>query len=954
MTVLTTTFKKLIARPTTELGLLLLTLTAFFACGKRDTRFSPEKRRITDSIISSIGTEDSLAQIQKTMEQRGDRLGSIVALRELGRWMRNQSRFDKALKYHFNGLKQAENVHDTLEIVKALNNIGTDYRRLGVLDVAADYHYRALTMSQEYNDTSSQAQRNRVISLNGLGNIYLTMGNLERADSVLHMALAGEKKLHSDLGQAINYANLGSIFRKRGKTDSAWVYYRRAMVFNQKAHSELGMALCHTYLGSLYEDEQEYENAIVEYNIAYESMKQQKDEWHELVTMLAMARIQEKMGNTEMALSILEEALSKARDIKSVEYQAEIFELYYFIYKRKGDFRLALFYHEKAAVLQDSVMDIKKINQIQNISLGIERNRQMKKVNEAKQKYEAERASKRVFFLVFALIIVIFVVGLAQMYYMMRIKTRNQRAMQRLSSMRETFFTNITHEFRTPLTVILGLCRNLQRTAPDDQTRGIGKTIEHHGNNLLTLINQLLEISKVKSVVGEPDWRHGNLTAHIATIVDGYRQFAHEKLIELNFIAQGPMEMDFVPDYINKVVGNLLSNALKFTPEHGRIEVTAKVEKGQAVISVSDTGPGMDEESTRRLFEPFFQVNNDSKHLGTGVGLALVRQLVDSINGNISVESVPGKGSRFIVTMPMKHGDGKWKTTGDVCPQKVAEPYKSSELKDSDNTDEGRTRILIVEDNRDVAAYTGSLLSDRYDLFYAANGKLGVKKAESIVPDLIITDLMMPEMDGLELCRHVRKTELISHVPIIVITAKTSEADRIKGLEAGADAYLDKPFNSDELCVRVEKLLEQRQLLREKFQKTLIEGKEEDVQCSDADQRFLSKVVDSVFTLMDRKQVDVHNVASQLCMSHQQLYRKIVSLTGVTPATYIMQLRMKRARLLLENHPEMNIFEVATSCGFDEPSNFTRNFRKIYGVPPTQYVKRGAPDCSAEENNGKE
>lgn len=722
---------------------MLLTLTAFFACGKRDTRFSPEKRRITDSIISSIGTEDSLAQIQKTMEQRGDRLGSIVALRELGRRMRNQSRFDKALKYHFNGLKQAENVHDTLEIVKALNNIGTDYRRLGVLDVAADYHYRALTMSQEYNDTSSQAQRNRVVSLNGLGNIYLTMGNLERADSVLHMALAGEKKLHSDLGQAINYANLGSIFRKRGKTDSAWVYYRRAMVFNQKAHSELGMALCHTYLGSLYEDEQEYENAIVEYNIAYESMKQQKDEWHELVTMLAMARIQEKMGNTEMALSILEEALSKARDIKSVEYQAEIFELYYFIYKRKGDFRLALFYHEKAAVLQDSVMDIKKVNQIQNISLGIERNRQMKKVNEAKQKYEAERASKRVFFLVFALIIVIFVVGLAQMYYMMRIKTRNQRAMQRLSSMRETFFTNITHEFRTPLTVILGLCRNLQRTAPDDQTRGIGKTIEYHGNNLLTLINQLLEISKVKSVVGEPDWRHGNLTAHIATIVDGYRQFAHEKLIELNFIAQGPMEMDFVPDYINKVVGNLLSNALKFTPEHGRIEVTAKVEKGQAVMSVSDTGPGMDEESTRRLFEPFFQVNNDSKHLGTGVGLALVRQLVDSINGNISVESVPGKGSRFIVTMPMKHGDGKWKTTGDVCPQKVAEPYKSSELKDSDNTDEGRTRILIVEDNRDVAAYTGSLLSDRYDLFYAANGKLGVKKAESIVPDLIITDLMM-------------------------------------------------------------------------------------------------------------------------------------------------------------------------------------------------------------------
>lgn len=194
MTALITTLKKLIALPITVPGLLLLILTTLYACGKRKSSFTPEERRASDSIVNSIGSVDSLKQRQKTMEKRNEKLGSIVALRELGRRMRNQSRFDEALKYHINGLKQAENMHDTIEIVQALNNIGTDYRRLGVLDVATDYHYRALTMSQEHNDTSSQARKNRVVSLNGLGNIYLTMGNLERADSVLRMALAGEKK----------------------------------------------------------------------------------------------------------------------------------------------------------------------------------------------------------------------------------------------------------------------------------------------------------------------------------------------------------------------------------------------------------------------------------------------------------------------------------------------------------------------------------------------------------------------------------------------------------------------------------------------------------------------------------------------------------------------------------------------------------------------------------------
>ena len=207
------------------------------SCGKKPGIFTPDERKAADSIVHAVRTPDSLALLQKRLEEKGDRLGSVIALREWGKQLRNESRFDEALRIHSMGLQQAKSIGDTLEWVQALNNIGTDYRRMGVLDVAQEYHYSAWILSEECSDTSFTAKKNRVVSLNGLGNIYLTMGHYERADSTLRMALKGEKELHSAVGQAINYANLGSIFEQRGQTDSAWVYYRKSMALNTEANA---------------------------------------------------------------------------------------------------------------------------------------------------------------------------------------------------------------------------------------------------------------------------------------------------------------------------------------------------------------------------------------------------------------------------------------------------------------------------------------------------------------------------------------------------------------------------------------------------------------------------------------------------------------------------------------------------------------------------------------------
>lgn len=314
--------------------LLLSALAAFTAgflllvsCGKKSVAFTPDERKTVDSIVCSVRTPDSLALLQKQLESKGDKLGSVVALREWGKALRNDSRFEEALRTHSEGLRQAESIGDTLEWVQALNNIGTDYRRMGVLDAAQEYHYRAWTLSEECADTSFTAKKNRVVSLNGLGNIYMTLGNYERADSTLRMALKGEQQLNSALGQAINYANLGSIFEHWGQTDSAWVYYRKSMALNTDAGSDLGISLCHTYFGSLYEKAGQYDKATGEYETAYQMMQASKDEWHALNSLIALAGIYHATGNHTKELEYLDRAKQVAEGIKSPEHLAEIHTL---------------------------------------------------------------------------------------------------------------------------------------------------------------------------------------------------------------------------------------------------------------------------------------------------------------------------------------------------------------------------------------------------------------------------------------------------------------------------------------------------------------------------------------------------------------------------------------------------------------------------------------------------
>ena len=419
-------------------------------------------------------------------------------------------------------------------------------------------------------------------------------------------------------------------------------------------------------------------------------------------------------------------------------------------------------------------------------------------------------------------------------------KTRANRALRQLQKAREAFFTNVTHEFRTPLTVILGLSHELQKGGDQQATAAKAATIERQGGQLLNLVNQLLEISKVSSAIGKQPTQTADIAAYTEMAMEGFREVGRQHGIAVTFSAsERPMVTDFEPDYLNKILNNLIGNALKFTPKGGEVSVRIARDKHRLHLTVADTGSGISPEDLPHIFDPFYQSDPDSG-IGSGVGLTLVKQITEALRGKIEVESTKGKGTKFEVIVPI-HKTSRRKNTKDLAQKDIAPadpptippvmeggkalsplPRQEQSLAslESSQRAEGLPSLLIVEDNADVAAYISSLLEAKYTISRAADGREGLAMARELMPDLIVTDLMMPHTDGLELCRQIRADQLTNHIPIIVITAKATDDDRLHGIEAGADAYLYKPFRAEELIALTSNLLHQRQLLHDKYTRT--------------------------------------------------------------------------------------------------------------------------------------
>lgn len=567
-----------------------------------------------------------------------------------------------------------------------------------------------------------------------------------------------------------------------------------------------------------------------------------------------------------------------------------------------------------------------------------------------------------------AMMFILLMLVVIQASLILRKRSRIQQMEQEAQKARDRFFTNITHEFRTPLTVIHIASKQLRQIVEkldvaerDEMLRHIS-SIDYHGGSLLSLINQLLDMARLKAVPDNCDcWRSGDVVAFIRMIVSSYQSYADQKQLTLRYQAQPEhLTTDFIPDLMTKILRNLVANAIKFAYPKTEILVSVCQENDKMVLTVKDHGVGMTEDVLKHIFKPFYQGEEDTKNIGTGVGLSLVKLAVNAMGGTISVSSTKGQGSEFVIVLDIKHGTKVWQPlTAEATDELPLTDYllatsgpnqkerdgNGNQNGDEDGDNEDTVRVLVVEDSAELGKYIGDSLPNNCTIYYAENGQEGIEKAHSIVPDMIITDVMMPEMDGYELCREIRNSALLSHIPIIMVTAKTIPEDKMKGLACGVDAYLEKPFEPEILRLHVENLMAQRRLLRKKFILGT-EGAAINVKTiptvlepSERNREFLLKLDGFIATQMNENKMDLGELASKLCVTRVQLNRKVKAITGVSTSAYVAQVKLQMAKKLLIEQPDMTIGEVSLACGVLDVAYFSRRFKLETGFTPSQYRK---------------
>jgi signal transduction histidine kinase/ligand-binding sensor domain-containing protein/DNA-binding response OmpR family regulator len=550
----------------------------------------------------------------------------------------------------------------------------------------------------------------------------------------------------------------------------------------------------------------------------------------------------------------------------------------------------------------------------------------------------------------------IFIFAGTTRFYLNRQRLRTQleleqehaKKLEDVDKLKSNFYANISHEFRTPLMLILGPADKLISKVKDEDNQKQVGLIKGNANRLLTLINQLLDLSRIEAGKLKLIASKGNIAQFVKGLVMEFESLAEQRDISLKMI----MEREEIVAYfdkekLEKIIINILSNAFKFTPNGGRITVKlSEASINQVEIVFRDSGIGIPKSELTKIFDRFYQVDglHTREHEGTGIGLALTKELVELHKGSIFVDSVEGHWTEVKIQLPLgrEHfsddeiieADDNYKHKIDKDEGYIRQDSEAEECMNENLLD--KTIVLIVEDNPDVREYISESLNEHFHIEEAANGEQGLRKAEKCIPDLIISDIMMPKMDGYEMTRKLRQDEKTSHIPIILLTSKSDKDSKLEGLGLGADDYLTKPFDTDELLARIKNLIEIRRKLQQKFGTgSVVLQKPDKAKLSSLDEQFMNRIMVVIDEHLSEEEFSIEEFGKDVGMSRSQMHRKLKALTGKSASLYLRTVRLAKAKQML-TEKKGNISEICYQVGFSSPAYFSRCFKDEFGHAPSE------------------
>ena len=897
-------------------------------------------------------------------------------------------RFDSMRLYVSKGLTLARTSNDRKHQRDYLNNMGMIQDRTGTVDSAIIYYKEALKLSDGEN----------LRIHNNLGRAYNRQGNMSQAIVYFELAMQEARKKNILNAEAVIANNIGSCYIEFGDIQKGIDHFNLSIEIKEKLGDERGKLFAMTNLLNAID------SIPVKKRLAAEGIRIAEAIGHQemklgflmhqgniallegnfqkgldlLLPFADMAvenpgmqgqAILHTISNLHLALGNLDEA--EKYSLQSYDIGLKYNSVYDMqaarlilmdVYEAQSDYKNYFHVSKPFYQIRDSIDQNDRLEKLAALdsALAIEQKEKVALLNLTIKQKESSRYWIGLSGILTALILSLLLYSRSKRVRLQKIALNQEQEaakqsellntkLKELDSLKSCLYENITHEFRTPLTVILGISNQLNSHEALVNAKGDSleirqklKSINRSGNQLLKLVNNMLDLSKLDNDMLQIDYVQGDITAYIRYICESFHSLFKPRDISFKIkTLPNDIFMDYDVEKVQQIVSNLISNAIKYTANGGNILVSIERKVSQKtdldfefMMTVSDDGTGIPEDSLPHIFDRFYQSDDAlSKSGGTGIGLALTKELVNLMNGHISVESRAGQGSKFTVILPISQNAVlvNQELTALPIPETDSSTSAMEDLIPND-----KKSILVIEDNPDVAEFISSSLNHSYAVKIEYNGQDGISKALEYIPDLIISDVMMPEKDGFEVCQTLKSNELTSHIPIILLTAKSDQKSKFHGLETGADDYLIKPFNNQELQIRVRKLLELRAALKKHFSRTafLVDM---DLKSNSVDQRFLKKACDTVILHLNNGQFSVDIFSKELGISKVHLNRKLNALTDMSANKFIQSIRLQRAHEMLR-HKTGNVSEIAFNTGFNSVSYFIKCFREKYGITPSNFL----------------
>ncbi len=883
-------------------------------------------------------------------EKHNYKIGKVKSERFLGWAKLYKGQFDESLAHIQKSLEISRETGDKMLLAQAYHDLSQIYyfgfKRLGE---AVENELLALEIYTELRDSVRMS-----ISFSELG-LFLSRQN-RIPEAIKYGQKSLEFRLKTDKNIYSGYARLSQIFGYANLPDSAFFYCQKALEFAKIENKPANVMAERANLATHFVRLKKYGLARQEFLAFLNYSEEIKNRPNIIVALINLAELENITGNYPSALNFAQKALNLIGNSSDFYRLESLHRNLSSIYENMGDYKNAFLSAQNHAAMRDSLTKKERTDLLAESETKYRSREQETTI--AQQNLQLERQQNRNQLLVFAALFAL-LAGAGFAFFLrekrrraelaLRLEKSESDKLRELDSVKSAFFANISHEFRTPLTLLLGPLQEMEAGTFRGDAKKYFPIMRRNASRLLQLVNQMLDLSRLENGKLKLQNAPGDLHRMLRAVAGSFESLAATKQIDFKInIPAAPFFVNFDADKLEKIAANLLSNAFKFTPEEGRVifEISTSEISGKTEIGVSDSGIGIAAEQVTHIFERFYQVENSGADLqpGSGIGLALTKELVELQGGKIEVQSIENQGTTFTASFDFektKPAEASVFVEPKMVLGKISTPILTSNLNGNLNGKSPKTAaplVLVAEDNPDVRAYIVEYLQEKYQILEAKDGQEALELATENIPDLILTDLMMPILNGTELTKKLKNDVRTHHIPVVMLTAKSGRDDKISGIETGAEAYLTKPFDGDELRAVLQNLLAQRKILQEKYSRQirLDAPKTEAVSLDD---QFLQKVLAEIEENLNDETFGVEPLAASVAMSRSNLFRKLDALLGKSPNQLIRERRLLRAKLLLEQGAG-NSTEVAFMTGFNSPSYFAKCFQEMFGVQPGAVARK--------------